>query len=353
MSINRIVVHKSNGSTTSPKVSVVMGDWSCRESFHTLYWLSRQDVPREQYELIWVELYDRVVPQVMEMADVVITCGHKGFRQSQICLNVGLLHSRGQVITMPESDAVFPPDFISSVITAFNLHKSDEPDSLVLMHHEARTRALYPKGLSDLGEINNYSWTNPQPNVGACGSYRRRDAVGFGGFDEHFSLRGMWSSGPNDLGWRLVNAGIPEIWHDESVILWHFAHPDPFSNAGGRFPLRQLWRENAYPHVKHLGLTPVEAFSTGRLLPLKENPALHELRMSQRRIGTSYEEEFARMTGPTGFTKLERLKLRLALMRENYVRPFKEPIWRIYRATLYRNSATRWLTRKLGKPLVG
>src|SRR5690242_4241019 len=58
-------------STTRPKVSIILLDWSCRESFHAFEWLERQDVPRDQYEVIWVELHDRVAPEAMQHADVV------------------------------------------------------------------------------------------------------------------------------------------------------------------------------------------------------------------------------------------------------------------------------------------
>jgi len=135
-----------------------------------------------------------------------------------------------------------------------------------------------------------------------------------GGFDEHPSFRG-YLCGPYDLGWRLVNAGVPEVWHDERVALWHFAHPDPPATFGQSFSWK-LWREVAHPHADHHALTAVEAFSTGRLLPLRENPQVHALRMSFRQIGTEFEKKYATMTSPSGFSKPHKLGLRLALLLE-------------------------------------
>jgi hypothetical protein len=135
----------------------------------------------------------------------------------------------------------------------------------------------------------------------------------FGGFDEHESYRG-YLCGPYDLGWRLVNAGIPEVWHDESVALWHFAHPDPMRSFGGTFS-RKGWREITYPHVDSHALKAVEAFSTGRVLPLRENPEVHALRMSQRKIGTEYEKRYSAMTGVDGFSRMDHLWYRLVMFQ--------------------------------------
>ncbi len=170
--------------------------------------------------------------------------------------NVGLLHSKGQLITICDSDAVFPPDFISSIINAFNLNGPNGPISIVLVHHERRTSEEYPIGLSNIVGLRQYSWYDLLPNVGACMSIRKIDAIRFGGFDEHWSFRGHLC-GPYDLGWRVVNAGIPEIWYDESVTLWHFAHPH-----SGWSKYEKKWNEIVYPHVDWHALTAVEAFST-------------------------------------------------------------------------------------------
>src|SRR5579872_870354 len=48
------------------KVSVILLDWSVRESFHSLDYLNRQTVDREQYELIWIEFYDRKPKALLE-----------------------------------------------------------------------------------------------------------------------------------------------------------------------------------------------------------------------------------------------------------------------------------------------
>jgi hypothetical protein len=45
---------------TRPKVSLIILDWSVRESFHLLHYLARQDVPRDAYEVLVIEYYSRV-----------------------------------------------------------------------------------------------------------------------------------------------------------------------------------------------------------------------------------------------------------------------------------------------------
>jgi len=310
----QITIHKSNTSENLIKVSLILLDWSCRERFHALDWLNRQNVPRDQYELIWVELFDRVIQEALDKADVVITCGQKGLYHKHIGYNIGLLYSKGKIITICDSDAVFPPDFIHSIIKSFNFTDASTPDSQVLMHHQWRSPALYPDEMKDISELQNYSWTDLWPNVGACMSVIKSDAIRFGGFDEHKSFSG-YLCGPYDLGWRMINANIPENWHNENIALWHFSHPDPPATFGQSFSLK-MFREKSYPHIDHHALTAVEAFSSGRLLPLTENSEIFKIRMNQRKIGTKFEKKYAWLSGQKGFSIFQKLKLRISFLLE-------------------------------------
>ncbi|MDP3789799.1 MAG: hypothetical protein Q8R48_05290, partial [Candidatus Omnitrophota bacterium] len=335
----RVRVHRKNMPDKRPKVSVIMLDWSCRERFHSLDWLLKQDAPRESYELIWVELYGRLMAEALEKADTVITCNQKGMYHKHIGYNVSLLNSHGEIIVICDSDAVYPPDFISSVIRSFYPNSSIEPQPLVLMHYELRTSSLYPEGLRDTEELKDdkWRWWPLNPNVGACMSVRKQDAVRFGGFDEHESFRG-YLCGPYDLGWRLVNAGIPERWHDTTTVLWHFAHPDPVGVNELAPTLKRMW-ENTYPHVDLHALTAVEALVTGRLLPLTENPDIFKLRMTSRRIGTRFEEKYARMITQKGFLRWHIFRLRVFMVADIF--------WTVL------TSSTRVSFRKLIEALAG
>lgn len=324
----RAIVHK-DVSPPAPRLSIILLDWSCRERFTTLDWLLQQDVPKDQYELIWVEVYDRVVGEVMEKADVVITCNQKGLYHKHMGYNAGLLHACGDLICICDSDAVFPSDFVRSVFRSFQMEAGGSAVPLVLMHYEWRTSLFYPEGLTDTETLKDrarWQWWPLIVNEGACMTVRRADAIRFGGFDEHPSYRG-YLCGPYDLGWRLINAGWPEQWHDPSVALWHFAHPDPIGTNGQRASLKQLL-EKAYPHVDGHALTAVEAFSTGRFQPRRENPDIWALRMRDRRIGSELETRYADLTGQRGYSPFVVLWLWMSLVREIIGRYFEDRLWK-------------------------
>jgi GT2 family glycosyltransferase len=300
-------VHKAPESSAdgkNPKVSIILLDWDCRESLHSLDWLLRQNVSKDDYEVIWIDLYDRVVPEAIEKADVVVTLEQKGMYHKHIGYNVGTLLARGDIITVCDSDAVFPEDFIQSILTSFTEPDRDELKPLVLMHHELRTSFTYPDDLTDAEELKDeriWKWWPLHPNAGACMSVRKDDALRFGGFDESPSYRG-YLCGPYDLGWRLVNAGIPEVWHDTETVLWHFAHPDPIGSNGLIPSVTRLF-ENRFAHVDLHAITAVEHFSTGGVMPLVENPTIHRMRMDSRVIGSRFERKYAELNLPRGFSR--------------------------------------------------
>ena len=305
-----VTIHKKNIRAKEPLVSVILLDWSVRERFHALDWLNKQDIARDEYELIWLELYDGVPPEAMEKADVVVTCNTKGTYSKHKGSNIGYLHARGRIVTNCDSDAVFPPNFVSSIIKTFDPHGSGELRSIVLMHDQCRNNSIsYPDGISTIEEVRRYPWLPLWKNVGACTSFRKLDVIRFGGWDEHKTYRGF--SAGADLPWRLMNAGLPQIWHDDSVVLYHFAHPHPEVFKIFSFSLK-MWKELVTPYVHGVPFTAVESFATGRVLPLTENSEFHKARMALRKIDSESELMIGNLPIPiTGFTKVQKLKMYL------------------------------------------
>lgn len=256
-------------------LSIILLDNSARERFHTLDWLAQQTVSRDRYELIWVECHDRELDVVKNKVEKLITMHQVGLANKPPAVNAGIIAAEGRIITMCDADAVYPPEFVASVIDSFDESRK------VLMHYEGRSNDTYPDGftLEQIKEMPFGVW----PNVGACLSVLRRDAIGFGGLDEHDSYHGL-ICGPNELTWRMMNSGVPEVWHD--LLIYHFRH----QGSDG------LAIKEVGPTQKHINwhnLTAVEGFRSGRLLPLVENPEIHRLRMEQRIIVTDLEKSLA------------------------------------------------------------
>ena len=117
------------------RVSLLMLDWSVREQLFALDWLNKQDALRETYEIIWIEIYDRILPEALEKADQVITCNQRGLYHKHKAWNEGVLCARGDIVTLCDGDAVFSPDFVSSIVHFFEKGEGSHPRSAVLMHH--------------------------------------------------------------------------------------------------------------------------------------------------------------------------------------------------------------------------
>src|SRR6266851_10289910 len=137
-----------NDTLTSPTVSFILLDWNCRESFHALDYLACQDVPRSDYEIIWIEYYDRRADEidrrvaaaqaraepppvdnwiVMEMPSCV-------YYHKHLMYNVGIAQARGKIVVICDSDAMFEPSFVRTVSDAF----AADPD-IVLHIDEVRS----------------------------------------------------------------------------------------------------------------------------------------------------------------------------------------------------------------------
>lgn len=273
------------------KLSIILIDWKVRESFHAIEFLNRQDMAREEYEIIWVEHYDHRPAALVDahargLIDQWIVLGETGLYFKHRLYNEGLLAARGEIITVCDSDACFSPRFVRSVVESFAA--SNVP--MVLYHEEVRSdnKEFYPfprgatwNRIMEAPGLMNWDSVSARPsgfasrhdrlhtlNYGACFSCLKSDALAVGGFDVHPHYHGFMC-GPYELGFRLENAGRREQWCQDEWLL-HTWHPwvRPEVDALGHHDGR---------HVSSLAL---EARRTGRVLPYVEDARVRVLRLA-------------------------------------------------------------------------
>ncbi len=303
----RLIAHRERPAGVD--VSLVLLDWSCRESAHLLDCLAEQTVDRERYEIIWIEYYQREWPALRERMDRAAASGQPppvdvraalGMDPGLCChkhamYNAGILLARGRVVCFADSDALVRPTFVESIRNAFRsdpnivLHLDEVRNNHASFHPFSRVRF---EDVTGFGCIN---WVNGKPlglldkadplhtrNYGACMAARRDDLVAIGGADMHRDYLGH-IAGAYEMTWRLVNFGRREVWHD-AEWLYHVWHP---GQAGDR--------NYAGPHDgRHLSARALMCLHSNRTLPFLESPALRKLRLGEGRPpGAALLEETA------------------------------------------------------------
>lgn len=275
------------------EVSIVLLDWSVRESYHTLDYLNNQTVPREIYEVIWIEYYEKkpkdVEDKIKKYIDVgkppvlnkwiIMNISRKIYYHKHLMYNIGIIISRGKIICFCDSDAVYRPTFVRSIISEF------EKDKNIVLHlDEVRNinKKFYPFNYPTIEEIISSDCVNlidgrPAglidksdplhiPNYGACMCALRDDLIAIGGADEDIDYLGH-VCGPYDMTFRLVNFGKKEIWH-QNEFLYHTWHP---GQAG--------YVDYLGPHDGlRMSTLALESLKSGRVFPLVESHVIKALR---------------------------------------------------------------------------
>lgn len=280
------------------KISIILIDWSVRESYHSIEYLNKQNIARDIYEIIWVEYYDYKSPVINEYAingyvDKWIVLGQTGQYKKHLMYNEGIAAAGGEIIVICDSDAVFSSNFVGSVIKAF-----EKNNNIVLYLEEVRNiskcfypfKMISPEEIMKIPNFINWDYTQKKPlglltdyniihfrNYGACFCARREDIIKAGGCDEH-SHYASFLCGPYELGWRLVNGGLKEIWHEKEWILhlWH-----PWVNKDKEI----FGLDDGY----WLSLVALEAKNTKRIYPLVENEKIKKLRIGGK-TGENFEK---------------------------------------------------------------
>lgn len=215
------------------KISVVMVDGSFRESFHVIDSLNNQTLPKEDYELIWVEYYDDVKKDLREKSGLrIITLDNPAEKEyhSSYCFNEGIMQSRGEVLVIPDADVMVEPSFLETI---WKEHQSC--DRLVMYFHrlnEPREHHDDSKSYS-IDYLKNSTGVTTTSNFGGCLAVRKKWLMEINGYEQNDIFGSGAHANGYDVNTRLKNLGLHVMWHP-SERLYHPWHPgsEAASNAG-------------------------------------------------------------------------------------------------------------------------
>ncbi len=272
------------------RVSIILLDWGVRESFHSIRYLNNQTVPRNDYELLWIEFYEHKphdlsrLMQATGMAalDTWLVMGypHTTHYHKHRMYNAGIVRARGQICVFCDSDAIFLPTFVESIIKAFERRPNSAIHLDEVRNNGKRFHPFNDPALADVLGDECVNWTGTTTtglddhpdmlhvaNYGACMAAWHQDLIRIGGADELIDYLG-YICGPYEMTFRLTNSGHEEHWlRDE--YLCHVWHPNT-----SRCNVEYKGRDDG----RGMSLAALEARRSGRSEPLKENPAVRALR---------------------------------------------------------------------------
>lgn len=271
------------------KISIILLDWSVRESFHSIYYLNHQSSVRNSYELIWVEYFDRRASELEaycrtgQLDQYIVLGNPPGDYHKHIAWNKGVLAAKGEVVVLCDSDAIFNSSFIKTVEDFF----LQSEDSFLLIDEIRNTNPQfwpfsYPDWEQVLSTPGLANWDFKRQavmeherydlldkiqflNYGSCFCIHKKDYIRYGGLDEHDLYYGLMC-GPYDLAFRLLNAGFKEFWHPEEFLL-HTYHP--WMKPG---------IDRIGPHYRHNALLAIKHYFSRDTMPYVENISINQLR---------------------------------------------------------------------------
>ena len=213
--------------TRQPRVSIVMVDGSFRERYESIDFMARQDTPVEDYELIWVEYFDRIHPDLQQRIDTAqqsgrnfraIALGRTGHYHSSYCFNRGIAEARGDLVVIPDADVIVEPDFLQNV-----RQDHQASDRLVTYYHrynEPIEQMADDVSLNHLRAV--CELTNPS-NHGACIATRRRWLIEINGYEQSPIFATGFHANDKDIYTRMCSLGLMVRWNPDVKLFhpWH------------------------------------------------------------------------------------------------------------------------------------
>lgn len=208
------------------KISVIMVDGGFRENVFAAKYFSDQDFPDDQYEVIWVEYYDKSNEQINEIAKVkTIELNKTGIYHSSYCFNEGIRFASGEIIVIPDADQIVESGFLKRVYE--NHMKINNLVCYGFRFDEMKKGALKSHEFTELRE--KCRLKNPS-NYGGCLTVRKSVLMSINGYEQHVIFGSGFHANGLDLYTRFKNLGLPIMW-DRELVLYHPWHDFTLSNA--------------------------------------------------------------------------------------------------------------------------
>ncbi len=210
--------------TKKPKISVIMVDGSFRERFHAVDSFGSQSLTPENYEIIWIEFYSRVTPELKAKIGQysnarILTLNRDGIYHSSFCFNAGIQASRGDVVFIPDADVIAENTFLEQ---AYQDHQKN-PKLVMYFFCKEEPHADHTGNLSLEHLKKVCRLTNPQ-NFGGCLSVRKRWLLHINGYEQHPLFGTGFHANGLDVYTRFKNLGLHVRWHP-ALMLYHPWHP--------------------------------------------------------------------------------------------------------------------------------
>lgn len=221
------------------KISVIMIDGGFRDNVYSAEYFSKQDFSDDDYEVIWVDYFDKPNEKLKHIDKVkVITLNKTDEYHSSYCFNRGIVEAKGDVIVIPDADQIVKPDFLSKV---WGKHqKCDNLVSYMYRYDEIEQGSLQDLSFDELDK--KCILKNPL-NYGGCLTVRKKWLMEINGYEMHPIFRSGFHANGLDIYTRFKNLGLAIQW-DRELKLYHPWHPSTLASAPQYKPQKEMisWR---------------------------------------------------------------------------------------------------------------
>lgn len=223
------------------KISVIMIDGGFRDNAFSAKYFAEQDFPAEDYEIIWVEYFNKVNLE-LDKSDTLqkITLNREDEYHSSFCFNAGIEMAKGELLVIPDADQIAKPDFLKTV-----WHCHQQYDKLVMYIYRFDETTDNRVKSFDFDELEKKCVLKNPENYGGCITARRKWFMEVNGYEMHPIMQSGFHANGMDMAVRFKNLGLAIQWHP-TLKLFHPYHPMTLSDAWQYRVQHKLirWRKN-------------------------------------------------------------------------------------------------------------
>ena len=199
-----------------------MIDGGFREQIFGAEYFCKQDFPANEYEIIWVEFYNKTHPGLKKYPGIKVKAlNNDGVYHSSYCFNHGIKEAKGDILVIPDADVMVEKDFLSTV---YEEHRKNH-ELVIYFYRFCQENKFF--NYNDLSfefikQTSKFLESNID-NYGGCLSVRKKWLLKIGGYEQHRAFATGNHGNGKDVYTRLKNLGLYVKWHPRKYLYhpWH------------------------------------------------------------------------------------------------------------------------------------